>query len=221
MALKGKRKSRSRGKRPAGAPRTIQRATQLHRPWYATTGARIGGVALLALVAIVVIAIANRSGDEGAALEKRRDAIERFTGDTLALLQKLSPAASEMVSSDPDSKKLADDAARWDEALTKVQTEMTQTVASAPPEVDVANRLIFQAVLQYIAAAKTYQLVPDTEGKLRDRIYERAGAQVAAADGTWQGAISVLDQERRDAGLDPSQIRVPSAVTVAPTPTGG
>ena len=126
-----------------------------------------------------------------------------------------------MVSSSADSKTLARDAARWDRTLTQAQEEVTTTVAATPPELDAANRLIFQAVLQYVAAAKTYALVPEADGKLKDKIQERAGAQVAAADGTWLAAISVLDQQRTDVELSPTGLRAPSAIEPAPSPTGG
>jgi hypothetical protein len=168
---------------------------------------------------ILVPVFVSRSNDDDAALERRQDRIEAFTGEVLALLQKVSPPASEMVAATQNSKSLKKDARRWDRLLAQVQQEATATVQSAPPELDAANRLIFQAILQYVAAAKTYQLVPRSDGGLRADIHERAAAQVAAADGTWTAGVAVLDEKRTDAKLDPSAIRAPSQVVLAPTPT--
>jgi hypothetical protein len=222
MAIKGKKKKQRSGpRRPAGAPRALQSATR-PEPWHAKPGVRIGIALGAAFVLILVTALVMRSGDGEGGSERRRDGIERFTGDVQALLQRVSPTAAEMVAATPDMKNLDGAARRWDETLTQVQEDMATVVASAPPELDAANRLVFQSVLQYIAAAKTYVLVPDAKGKMGAKIAERASAQVAAAEGTWLAAVSVIDQERSDAGLSVSGLRAPSQVAApAPTPTGG
>ena len=220
MAIKGKKKGKSAPRRPAGAPRSIQRATQ-QEAWHSKSSVRLAIGIAAAIILVVVLVLVNNSRDETTALERRQEVIETFTGETQALLQKLSPTATEMVSSSANSKSLARDAARWDRTLTQTQEEVTTTVAATPPELDAANRLIFQAVLQYVAAAKTYALVPEADGELRAKIQERAGAQVAAADGTWLAAISILDQQRTDVELSPTGLRAPSAAAPAPPPTGG
>lgn len=222
MAIKGKRKkARSSARRPPGAPRTIQRAPR-PQPWYSKPGIRVGLAIAAVIVAVVVFALVRGSGDRAERLERRQEALADFTGDLQALLQRISPTASEMSTATPDTKDLPAAARRWDRSLTQIQQDMTDTVAEAPPEADTANRLIFQSVLQYLAAAKTYALVPDAKGGLEAKIAERAGAQVAAADGTWAAAIAVLDEHRTDAELSASGLRPPSQVAPpAPSPSGG
>ena len=220
MAIKGKKKKARSARRPAGAPRAIQQTPQ-EQAWHARSSVRVGIGIAAAVILIVVLVLVNNARDETRALERRQEVIETFTGETAALLQQRSPTASEMVSSSADSKTLARDAARWDRTLTQLQEEVTTTVAATPPELDTANRLIFQSVLQYVAAAKTYALVPQADGKLADRIQERAGAQVAAADGTWLAGIAVLDQQRTEVDLSPTGSRAPSAIDAVPSPPGG
>lgn len=217
-----------RGRRPPsrvrGAPRTVQTRTAARRePWYRRNEIRVAIAVAAAILLIVVLVLVDRSRDAAAALERRQEGIESFTGNTMALLQDLSGPTSEMVTASADSKSLQADARRWDRVLSGVQQEATAKLQAAPAELDTANRLIFQSILQYIAAAKTYQLVPDADRKLAAEILERATAQVSAADGTWTAGIAVLDEERREADLDPSAIRAPSQVAPAPSPspTGG
>ena len=222
MAIKGKKKKgRSTARRPAGAPRTIARGPH-KEPWHSKPGVRVAIGVVAALIFVVIAVMVNASGNRAERLERRQEAVDTFTGEIQALLQRISPTAAEMVAATPDTKDLAAEAKRWDRALTTVQEEMGPTVAAAPPELDIANRLIFQSVLQYIAAAKTYALVPDAKGGMQAKVLERARAQVAAADGTWAAGVAVLDDERIDLELSASGIRAPSEVTPpAPSPSGG
>ena len=223
MAIKGKKKKKaaSSARRPPGAPRTIQSVAR-KEPWHARPGVRVAVGVAAAILLITVVLLVKRSGDEADRLAERQEAIETFTKDTQALFQRISPTAAEMGAATPKLKTLEADARRWDRTLTGVQEDLSSFVASAPPELDSANRLIFQSVLQYIAAAKTFALVPEAEGALANQIEERASAQVSAADGTWSGGIAVLDEVRIDAELSASGLPPPSAVPPpAPSPSGG
>lgn len=220
MAIKGKKKRKSRqvSRRPAAAPRPVVGGGR-KPPWYRTTQGRVIAGVVAALVFIAVLVVVKNRQDDQKALEKKQDAIETFTGDVEALLQTISPPATEMLAAKANAKSLEKDAARWAKVFKDAQEELSASVAAAPPDVDVANRLIFQAVLQYEAAAETYKLLPEATGKLVDKLAERASAQVTAADGTWSGAVAALDEEREEVDLDPSDLRVPSAAT-APTGPG-
>ena len=217
------KKGRSAARRVPGAPRTIHKGAGYQEPWFRRRGFQIGVAAGLIVMLVMAIVLVARSRGEDAELERRQQAVEDFTGETLTLLQKLSPSASEMLTTTVTSKTLKADARRWDKTLTQVQQEAATAFADAPFELDATNRLVFQSVLEYIAAAKTYQLVTEAKGDLKAKILERAAAQVAAADGTWTAGIVVLDQERQEVDLDPSGLRAPSEVAAAPTPapTGG
>ena len=220
MAIKGKKKRKSRqpSRRPAAAPRPVV-TTGRQIPWYRTSrGRAIAAVVAVVLLIVGGVVFKNRSDDQEA-LAKDQEKIEGFTGDTEALLQSISPSATEMVAAKPESKDLAKDAKRWIGVFEDARDGLTDSLTRSPLIVDVSNRLIYQSVLQYIAAAETYKLVPEASGDLRDDLAERAKAQVTAADGTWEGAVAALDEQREEADLDPSGLRVPSAAT-APTGPG-
>jgi hypothetical protein len=78
--------------------------------------------------------------------------------------------------------------------------------------------LIFQAILQYAAAAETYKLIPDAPKSLQEDLLARATAQVVAADGSWESGVEALNAARDEAELQPVNLRAPSA---AADPTGG
>jgi hypothetical protein len=165
------------------------------------------------------------SRDDQKALERKQEALESATGDVQALLQQISPSAAKMITAQPDAKNLAKDADIWVKTFTDAQTDMTGTIAQAPPEVDLANRVLFQAVLQYVAAAETYKLIPDAPKDLQDKLLARATAQVTAADGSWASGVEILNSERSDAGLDAVPIRNPTTASDQPggntVPLGG
>ena len=167
-------------------------------------------------LAVAVLLIAGllwfkTARDDQKALERRQESIERVTNDLEALLQRISPSAVDMIGAQPETKSLAKDAAVWTKTFKKAQTEMTSVIADAPSEVDLANRVMFQAVLQYVAAAETFTLVPDAPKELREKIIARAAAQVTAADGTWSSGVEFLNEKRVAAELDPAVIRAPSS----------
>ncbi|HWL65528.1 MAG TPA: hypothetical protein VNP73_06090 [Actinomycetota bacterium] len=219
MAIKGKkRKPRQRSRRP-GAPPRPSVASGRSTPWYQTTVGRIAAAATLLVILGVALFMINNARDDQRALERRQAAMEEFTGVIEVLLQKVGPPASEMVTAAADSKNLQQDAERWEGVLSEAQTDLTTQTAEAPFEVDVANRLIFQAIAQYRAAAATFALVPEADEKLGKKILERAQADLAAADGTWSAAVAALDAEREDVDLRASGIRAPS--TPATPPGGG
>jgi hypothetical protein len=158
------------------------------------------------------------SKQDAKALDQRKTEIESFTGDTQSLLQKISPDATEMVGARPDAKALEKDVDRWAKTFSDAQKDLTGTIATAPKDVEIANRLIFQAVLQYAAAAETFKLIPDAPEKLQTKILERATAQVVSADGSWSTGVEALNAARAEVGLEAIALRAPSAAT---DPAGG
>ncbi|HYI44616.1 MAG TPA: hypothetical protein VE174_04040 [Actinomycetota bacterium] len=226
MAIKGKKKKRSRqpSRRPASAPRPVSGAGR-KPPWYQTAGGRAAAGIAIGVLLIAGLVWFKTSRDDQKALERRQESLESATGDVQALLQQISPSAARMITAQPDNKDLAKDVGIWTKTFTDAQTEMTGTISEAPPEVDLANRMLFQAVLQYVAAAETYKLIPDAPENLQDELLERAGAQVTAADGSWASGVEILNSERSDVGLDPVPIRNPTTASDQPggttVPLGG
>jgi hypothetical protein len=221
MALKGKSKSRrGSSRRPAGAPRMI--ASQRRRvPWWRTRAARIWfAIAGLAILLIVLWLVKN-SRDEAAAMERKQDAVEEFTSQISTLQQSVAPPAGQMITATADTPNLAAEAERWSQAFDSARADLTEATRTTPAGLDVAHRLFFQAILQYTAAAETYALVADLDGNLQDRALERANAQVSAADGVWQSAVAILDEQRTRAELSVSRFTVPTTggISAQPTPT--
>jgi hypothetical protein len=221
MALKGRSKSRSRrgsSRRPAGAPRTIA-PPRRKLPWWGTRTARIWfGVAAVAILLLVLWLVKN-SRDDAAALERKQDVLEEFTSEISTLQQSVASPASEMVVATVDTPDLKAETNRWIKTFNAARDDFTQANITAPSGLDVAHQMFFQGVLQYMAAVETYKLAADLEGDLQSRAIERANAQVAASDGIWQSAITLLDQERQEAELGASGLTVPSVGGVSPQAT--
>ena len=221
MALKGKSKSRSRrgsSRRPAGAPRTIA-PPRRKLPWWRTRTARIWFAVAAVAILLLVLWLVKNSRDTAAALEQKQETLEEFTSEISTLQQSVAPPAAEMVVATVDTPNLKAETNRWIKAFSAARDDFTQENLTAPSGLDVGHRMFFQSVLQYIAAAETYKLAADLEGDLQSRAIERANAQVAASDGIWQSAITLLDQERQEAEFGASGLTVPSVGGVSPQAT--
>ena len=176
---------------------------------------------------VIILALVWFKGfrDDRRTLERQQNAIEDFTGEAEVLLQDLSPPATEMAGATTDMKKLAGKAKQWAKAFGEAQAELAAKNASAPRELDITSRLIFQSVLQYVAAAETFKLIPAAPKKLQEDLLARATAQVTAADGTWAAGVETLNEVRDRVDLDPISLRAPSAASTQPggttIPSGG
>lgn len=225
MAIKGKKKQQSRGsqarRRPAAAPRipvVVKRP-----PWYRTERGR----AVAAMVAIVTVAIAwwavADARAEAARLERRQSRIEDFTGSVRSLLQRARPTVEGMgriTTQTEDLVGLKVRAGGWVEAL-ELATLQTQGSVESDAAVT-ANRIYGQALTILSNAARTYELVPDAEGRLQESLLERAAAQRDTGTIMWLTGTDVLDSARERLGLGPSGIsplanaEVPGAVPLPP-----
>jgi hypothetical protein len=173
-------------------------------------------------VLLIVLWLVKNARDDAAALERRQDAIEEFTNQVSTLQQSIAAPAGEMITATADTPNLAAETERWSQAFDAARADFTQAARTTPAGLDSGHRLFFQAILQYTAAAETFELAADLQGRLQERALERANAQVSAADGVWQTAVAILDEERTKAELSASGIiSVPTAggVTAQPTPT--
>lgn len=218
MALKGKRKSGTRGsqgrRRPATAPRPAPAAGR-HLPWYHTNGGRLAigiGIALVVGVAWWAIATSQSNADR---LEDRQATLEEYTGSIRAVSQGITQASAEMAVVAPNAddgavEGLAESSGRWAKSFTDAQGPLIESFPPSPA-LQRANGLFQQALQLYDSAARTYGLVPRAEGQLRTDLLARAAAQRDQATGLWSTAVAFLDAARAAAEMDASGIPVPGS----------
>jgi hypothetical protein len=221
MAIKGKKKSQTRGsqarRRPATAPRVVT-SRQAHVPWYQTSGGRVvAAIVVVLLLAGVGIAIAqmNASGNRR---ERRQEALDEYTGDIRDIALAADPAAARMqqlLAKPPgdDEQQLKD--------LRKQAEDWVGTFTGARPEPELKppaglsslSALFGRSIDAYASAATTYQLAAKATDDDRAGLLTLATQQQQIAAGVWVSAVEVLDQERVDAGLQPSGIKTPGLAT--------
>jgi hypothetical protein len=224
MALKGKKKSQSRGsqgrRRPAAAPRPAL-APRAPRRWYrTTTGRAVAAIVAVALVGGIVAAIIGARSGAGD-LERRQDSLRTFTGEVRVVLQELRVAAGAMSEAPVAAKEgeldeLRDSARVW---ARTIQSAQGRLVSIAPARgTEVAQRLFAQSTQLYGSAATTYGLVDRAGAAVSDDLLQRAAEQRDQASGIWQTATELLDAERRAVDLGPSALSPPSVPGAAAPP---
>lgn len=224
MALKGKRKSGTRGsqgrRRPATAPRPAP-APGRRLPWYHTNGGRLGiGIAIALVVGVAWWAIATAQSNADR-LEDRQATLEDYTGTIRAVSQSITQPAGDMtaVAPEPDdaaAEGLAESSGRWATALTEAQGPLVESFPPSPA-LQRANALFQQSLQLYDSAARTYGLVPRAEGRLRTELLARAAAQRDQATALWSTAVALLDAARAAAEMDASGIPAPGSEAADPT----
>lgn len=232
MAVKGKKKSQSRGsqgrRRPAPAPRATY-AARPRQPWYRTPAGRVIA-ALVLLVAVIAVFVFVRSRPDTAATTQRRNALDQYTGDVRALLQSITPAAT-AENAVPNkllagrAKKLKGESVSWQTQLARAQQSVGNVVAPTPTTQG-ANILFVESVQLYAQAATTFGLAADAPSSLQTRLLASGGDLRNQASALWQEGINILDQARTQAKMAASALRIPTAGAVAPptptpTPTSG
>jgi hypothetical protein len=218
MALKGKRKSGTRGsqgrRRPATAPRPAP-APGRGLPWYHTNGGRLAiGIGIAVVVGFVWWAISTAQANADR-LEARQETLQEYTGQIRSVSQAITEAAGDMaaVPPTPDDaalKDLAGSSRRWSKAFTDAQGPLIQSFPPNPT-LQRANGLFQQSLQLYDSAARTYGLVPRAEGKLRTDLLARAAAQRDQAAALWGSAVASVDAARAAAEMDASGVPVPGS----------
>jgi hypothetical protein len=222
MAVKGKKKSQSRGSQgrrgPAQAPRAAYSATA-PVPWYRTTaGLVLAGLALLiALIAIIALV---RSGSDAPDLTNRKDALDQYTGDIRGLLQDITPPAAGENGvpnklSVKDVKALKDQSATWVSQLQQAGQNVGK-VTPPTPGAQSANVVFAESVQLYVQAARIYGLAPSTSPSVQEKMLASGASLRDQATSLWQQGVNLLDQARSAAKMPPSQLRLPTAGAVAP-----
>ena len=232
MAIKGKKKSQTRGSQARRRPATAPRAAGATRPapWYHTTSGRV----MLAVVGAVVLggvmwAVANAQAS-ARDLRQRQRALDQFTGQIRAVLDMMNPVSAEMATvpetaAGPDVVKLQKDTTTWLKSLQQVRTQLSGIPVL--PSVETASRVFASSVEQYVAAANAYQLAATVERDVQRKALVQAAAQRDQAAALWLTAVDALDMARSAAELGPSALQPPvvmppqPAPEVSPRPDGG
>jgi hypothetical protein len=210
MAIKGKKKPAKRGsqarRRPVSAPRPV---APVRKPsWYRTTqGLVAAGAGAIIIVIVALWAIANARSD-AAELEDRQGALRTYTDGIRGFIETINGPASEMSGAAGLSDgQLARKTRAWTKAFTGAQAQLSQLAPAAGTES--TNRLIQNSFFLYSSAAQTFSLVPDTDGKNKDKLTTQGATQLVAAGGVFTEAITLLDAARSEAELSASGLSAP------------
>jgi hypothetical protein len=221
MAIKGKKKSQTRGsqtrRRPATAPRVVT-TRQAHVPWYQTSGGRVvAAIVIVLLLAGIGIAIAqvNASGNRR---ERRQEALDDYTGEIRDIALAANPAAAQMQQllgkppgdDEQQLKDLRKQAEGWVGTFTGARPGPK---LRAPKGLPSLSGLFGRSIDAYASAATTYQLAAKAPEEDRAGLLTLAGQQQQIAAGVWVSAVDVLDQERLEAGMRASGIEAPGLAT--------
>jgi hypothetical protein len=217
MAIKGKKKSQTRGsqarRRPATAPRVVT-SRHTHTPWYQTSGGRVIAALIVVLMLTgvgIVVAQVNASGNRE---EKRREALDAYTREIRSVGQSISGAALEMqqLTAQPPREKdmagLEEQAEDWVGTFTGARPEPD---LRAPSGLSSLSPLFARSVDAYSSAATTYGLAAKAATEDRAGLFTLAAQQQSIAVGVWVSAVGVLDEARAAQDMDPSGLDTPGA----------
>lgn len=222
MAIKGKKKSQSRGsqgqRRPAAAPRPAYTGRK-HTPWYKTTEGRlIGGMLIAVIVGVTIWLVADAQNDSKQRTATRQ-ALEEYVKTVRSFTNALGPVAEEMGLVDPaepDVEALKEDAQKWATDLAAAQAQIA--AVRVPEEAEVASRLFDQSMASFLSAGRTFESVSDAEGRLRTELLAQATEEREQATALFDLGVVALDAELQDVGGQNSNLLLPQSTPVAPDP---
>ncbi|MDQ4125685.1 MAG: hypothetical protein M3134_08810 [Actinomycetota bacterium] len=222
MAIKGKKKSQSRGsqgqRRPAAAPRPVYTGRK-HTPWYKTTEGRLVGGLLIAVVVGVTIWLVADAQSKSRERTETRQALEDYVSTVRSFTNALGPVAEAMGTAPQtggDVGELKEDAAKWSTDLSSAQAQ----IVSVPPpdEASVASKLFDQSLASFLSAARTFETAADAEGELQAELLAQAHEEHQQATGLFELGVEALDAELLDVGGENSNLRLPQATPQTPEP---
>lgn len=221
MAIKGKRKSQKRGgqaRRPSAPPRPIV-PSRRRVPWYRTPiGVWVSVLVGAGLIGVAVFAIQSSRSD-ARTLEKRQDALERYTGQMRAFLQTVRTPV-ETLAAPPQGgtqKQVLKDAKELVQDLQASQAELARIVP--PPALNTPHRLYGQAASLYVSAARAYQVAANLTGESQTETLALSSQLRTDASGLWTQASQLLDAARTAADLETSPLPPPDSPAGAATTT--
>ncbi|MDQ3953271.1 MAG: hypothetical protein M3279_09980, partial [Actinomycetota bacterium] len=204
MAIKGKKKSQSRGsqgqRRPAAAPRPVYTGRK-HVPWYKKTEGRlIGGMLIAVVIGVAIWLVADAQNKSRERTETRR-ALEEYVETVRSFTNSLGPVAEDMglvAATDPDVDALKKDARKWRTDLTAAQAQ----IAAVPPpgEAEVAARLFEQSLTSFLSAAQTFDTATGAEAELQVELLAQAAAEHEQARALFDLGVLALDEELQAVG---------------------
>ena len=233
MAIKGKKKSGSRGsqarRRPAAAPRPVTATTRHKTPWYNTATGRVIAALLVVLILAGIggLIAVNRSN---ANREKERlEAVEAYAEEVRSGVQSAATPVGELSAITPTATpeqlgSLKEDAEGW---TTDIEAAASRTVAIVPPEqVSAIHPLFSQAYQLYLTSARLLLDAADAEGKDQADLLTRSTEVRGHAESVWATATAQVDDVLTELGGDPSGLQSPgitgaSAAVPAPGQGGG
>lgn len=222
MAIKGKKKSQSRGsqgqRRPAAAPRPVYTGRK-HTPWYKTTEGRlIGGMVIAVVVGVTIWLVADAQNKSRERTETRQ-ALEDYVKTVRSFTNALGPVAEEMgtaPSTGPEVGSLKKDAAKWSQDLSAAQAQLVSV--PPPDEASVASKLFDQSMASFLSAARAFESAADAEGELQTELLAQAHEEHQQATGLFELGVEALDAELLDVDGDNSNLRLPSSTPTQPEP---
>lgn len=227
MAIKGKKKSGSRGsqarRRPAAAPRPPVGATRHKTPWYNTAAGRVIAALLVVLLiaGIGTLIAINRSN-----AQEKEDKLERAEGyvnEITAVVQSAAAPVGEMSAIAPGApaeqlETLKEDAEGWAGDIEAAGSRVAAT--QAPEEVSSIHPYFQQAFQLYATSAKLLIDAADAEGKAQADLLQRATEVRSNAEGIWAAAAAQIDIELAELGGGGSNLPSPaSAAATSALPT--
>lgn len=223
MAIKGKKKSQRRGsqarRRPASAPRPVV-AGRAREPWHKTATGRMAAVVVVVLVVSLGAGIlVNASSDEG--LEARRNRLENFTDQVRDLRAQITQPASQMSQAALSPRQegfdeLGKDARGWARSLGRALGAASSL--ESPEALSTSAALLSQSIRTYVTAAQTFEATSSLDEAAQPQLLVLAAGQREQALELWNLAVTDLEEERADAGMEPSGLRPPAQASVAPPP---
>ena len=222
MAIKGKKKSQTRGsqgqRRPAAAPRPVYTGRK-RTPWYKTNEGRLVGGLLLAVVIGVTIWLVTDAQTKSRERTETRQALEDYVSTVRSFTNGLGPVAENMglaPTTPEDLGTLKKDAAKWTEDLSAAQAQL---VSFPPPdEASVASKLFDQSMSSFLSAARTFESAADAEGDLQADLLAQAHEEHQQATGLFDIAVEALDAELLEVGGDNSNLVLPQSAPPVPEP---
>lgn len=214
MAIKGKRRGRSRsGRTVATAPRPylVPPKTPLMR----RTGAKVALVLLAEVVVFAVLVMADAQSDA----DRRRDEISEFTSLVEAqlyqggaaqqsfagplILPQLGEALSQLQAGRGGEEELVENTASWSEVAGRAGDGIAGIDADLAGLKEARN-LMKQGLDLYSGLAQQVGLAAELEGRSRRTLLETVGRQITVAATIFDTGYGALQEERRLVGLPTS-----------------
>lgn len=222
MAIKGKKKSQSRGsqgqRRPAAAPRPVYTGRK-HTPWYKTNEGRLIGGMLIAVIVGVTIWLVADAQNESKQRTETRTALEEYVKSVRAFTNALGPVAEEMSLVDPanpDVEQLAKDARKWSTDLADAQARIAG--ALPPDEAEVASRLFEQSMSSFLAAARAFEGVAEGDAGIEEELLAQAVEEREQARALFDLGVVALDEELQEVGGSNSNLLIPQGTPPSADP---